>query len=167
LSGGAVGRTVPPGSTRGPTMGRLSAHHAMRLSARRNTVSPWQSFSPGDTQGAAVEDTIGIPTHRPIGPGDGKIPPRSHNSLIHICPSTTDPGIPIGGPPETISASCRVSGFGAASAGLSAGRNRVAPPLSAHLRCACRPRPNRVRPVVEVNGFEPMTSCLQSRRSPS
>ena len=28
-------------------------------------------------------------------------------------------------------------------------------------------RRNRVATVVEVNGFEPMTSCLQSRRSPS
>src|SRR5207248_9155176 len=34
---------------------------------------------------------------------------------------------------------------------------------------AAPPRPDPVGPprVVEVNGFEPMTSCLQSRRSPS
>ena len=34
----------------------------------------------------------GSPTHRPRGPCGGWIPPRSHNLLIHICPSTTAPG---------------------------------------------------------------------------
>ena len=46
--------------------------------------------------------------------------------------------------------------------------------LSAQLRCACRlphlagsSRRCYATPVVEVNGIEPMTSCLQSRRSPN
>ena len=44
--------------------------------------------------------------------------------------------------------------------------------LSVQLGCTCRQQKLKLwqssaLPVVEVNGFEPMTSCLQSRRSPS
>ena len=39
-------------------------------------------------------------------------------------------------------------------------------PATGSLASPSRP-PHRALPVVEVNGFEPMTSCLQSRRSPS
>src|SRR5438105_12218238 len=41
------------------------------------------------------------------------------------------------------------------------------PPLSALLAQHLSRGRNFVATVVEVNGFEPMTSCLQSRRSPS
>jgi hypothetical protein len=73
---GAVGRTVPrldPGPTYGPAI----------LLSRRNANS-------------AVEDTFGIPraAHRAA----HGFPPRSHNSLIHICPSTTRPRHPDLGP---------------------------------------------------------------------
>jgi hypothetical protein len=40
-------------------------------------------------------------------------------------------------------------------------------PLSALLAQRLSRRRNVVATVVEVNGFEPMTSCLQSRRSPN
>jgi hypothetical protein len=53
-------------------------------------------------------------------------------------------------------------------------RTSHTPQLSAQPRCTCRRRPHAAcrrrrsaGPVVEVNGVEPMTSCLQSRRSPS
>jgi hypothetical protein len=41
------------------------------------------------------------------------------------------------------------------------------PGLSALLTQRLSRGRNSVATVVEVNGFEPMTSCLQSRRSPS
>ena len=44
---------------------------------------------------------------------------------------------------------------------------RRARPCSRRSRAAPVGRQSLALPVVEVNGFEPMTSCLQSRRSPS
>ena len=44
---------------------------------------------------------------------------------------------------------------------------RRARPCSRRSRAAPVGRQSQALPVVEVNGFEPMTSCLQSRRSPS
>jgi hypothetical protein len=38
---------------------------------------------------------------------------------------------------------------------------------AAHRSVATRTMLRIVRSVVEVNGIEPMTSCLQSRRSPN
>ena len=86
---------------------------------------------------------------------------------IHICPSTSPPAVTdrTRGE-ELLHAAYRASGPCPPAFGGS-------PPLSAKFRRASAtvrglsPRPNGVRPVVEVNGIEPMTSCLQSRRSPS
>jgi hypothetical protein len=136
----AVGRTMPRALDPGPTNGQAT-------------------FSPGGTRSSAVEDTYRDPPRtRPLGPDDGKIPPRSHNSLIHICPSTTRHRHPHqGDKPAATSVFVPRIGFGALD--TSAFRPSSARPVG-----AAKPR---VSPVVEVNGIEPMTSCLQSRRSPS
>jgi hypothetical protein len=135
-----------PGETRGP---------------------PWagNSLSWRGLQSPAILKTLsGSPTHRPL----ARATDRSrlgHNSLIHICPSTTPPAVPSRRDrPRARSASCRVGHVGVvrgAPARLSAN------PLSAKLRFACRAAKAALSPVVEVIGLEPTPSCLQSRRSPS
>jgi len=84
-------RGLDPRITRGPPLGRQSSLPAepggtscrqsrqAHLSMRRQHRLRRRRHSSGS------------PTPRPRGPDDGKIPPRSHNSLIHICPSTSRP----------------------------------------------------------------------------
>src|SRR5205807_3390426 len=72
-------------------------------------------------------------------------PPRSHDKLS-LHPSNNTPA--------------RVAPHGVSSL-------LQTPPLSALLAQHLSRGRNFVATVVEVNGFEPMTSCLQSRRSPS
>ena len=91
-------------------------------------------------------------------------PPRSHHNSLFTLQST---------PPRSPAAVSRnlLRTSGAPS------RSGPAAPLGAaplHLLPAKTHRQQKLelwqgpaRPVVEVNGFEPMTSCLQSRRSPS
>jgi hypothetical protein len=143
-----AGRTMPRQKP-GPTMGRLSA--------RRNRVSPRHSSLRGGTcKAPPPEDTIGIPhaqASRPL----RRMDPASVTQLaIHICPSTTHPRRPSqpSGGNLFLHAAYRVRGCPRRAFGETCG-------------FTCRPRPNCVRSVVEVNGIEPMTSCLQSRRSPS
>jgi hypothetical protein len=57
--------------------------------------------------------------------------------------------------------------LGAALLSLSNRQSFALPVLSAWLTQRPSPDRNCVATVVEVNGFEPMTSCLQSRRSPA
>ena len=78
--------------------------------------------------------------------------PRGHNSLLHNCPSTTPR--PPAGAGEAIRSFCR-----------------DVRAVSARFRRLLRKRLSRgeagASPGVEVNGLEPSTSGLQSRRSPS
>jgi hypothetical protein len=78
-------------------------------------------------------------------------PPRSHHNSLFTRQSTSRRGRP---------RRCRAI--------FSERRRATLPSCRSHLRV---PPPGCGRslalPVVEVNGFEPMTSCLQSRRSPS
>jgi hypothetical protein len=87
------------------------------------------------------------------------------------------PRHPLRDSPEAISSSCRVSlwcapAFGEALLRLSLAAEQVfrrGCPRRAFRPSSARPvgaAKAALSPVVEVNGIEPMTSCLQSRRSP-
>ena len=162
----AVGRTMPraldPGPTTGPPFGASCdapagpAKHRFAgaiLLSRRNTCP-------------AVEDTHRDPPRtRPLGPGRRKDPASvTQLAYSHLSINNAPTGIPIRG--HAGGNFCLRAAYRVQVRGSPAG-------LSAKPRFACRPRPipgsspGSVRPVVEVNGFEPMTSCLQSRRSPS
>ena len=106
-----AGRTMPRQKP-GPTMGRLSAH--LRCACRQGETEFRRGIplsSAGPAKPRRLKTLSGPPTHRPKGPYDGSIPPRSHNSLftsVHQQP-----------PPAAITAfrrqsrsSCRVSGQG-------------------------------------------------------
>ena len=81
-------------------------------------------------------------------------PPRSHhNSLLTL--QSTAPRSPAAVSRNLLRTS-RIPRFAA----------QLVAPLAGGPHTACR-RHRSAGPVVEVNGVEPMTSCLQSRRSPS
>ena len=103
----------------------------------------------------SVQKTLRDGTHRPETPLSEKprprLPSRSHNSLLHNCPSATP----------------RRSKTGR-EFGHSAAMSKLFPPaFGACCASACRAAKALLSPGVEVNGLEPSTSCLQSRRSPS
>jgi hypothetical protein len=110
----------------------------------------------------------GLLSQSAIACANHRIPPRSHNSLLHICPSTTGQAAPppIGtDAPRPNSVLLPRSDCAAPDTGAFGATDTAA--LGETRGFACRGRRNVVPPGVEVNGFEPMTSCLQSRRSPS
>ena len=126
------------GESRGPTMGRQS------------------SLLGGTCKAPPLEDTIGTPhaqTSRPVRRMD---PASVTTRLFTSVHQQLAPRIPQGIRQRQCLSSCRVSGSGS-------------PRRAFGETCgfACRPARNCVARVVEVNGIEPMTSCLQSRRSPS
>jgi hypothetical protein len=61
-----------------------------------NTIERGNSLSRRNLQSPAAEDTYREPTGQPNRAAHG-FPPRSHNLLIHICPSTTRPSCPRSG----------------------------------------------------------------------
>jgi hypothetical protein len=140
---------------------------------RRRPLSPGAANSSLEKTLTGSRETTGRTTAQPAEYG---LPPRSHNLLLHNGKSTIRPGIPIRDfpgqsfllaaypsvqlppPPfgEATSQRPCPGAFGATA--TPAFRRSCASPVG-----AAKPA---VSPVVEVNGIEPMTSCLQSRRSP-
>ena len=137
-------------STRCPSLA-LDCHHAARAQGQNPDpasagAEPPRQRGPTTTQAASHEDTsLG---HNPAR-SRLACPPRSHDNSLFTLQSTPAP----------------------AELDPARSATRLAPrqtPVLAGLLTQPLPRGrNRVAPVVEVNGFEPMTSCLQSRRSPS
>jgi hypothetical protein len=104
---------------------KAGAHHRAG-----NTLSSAEPAKP-----RRLKTLSGPPTHRPRGPCDGWIPPRSHNLLIHICPSTTHPRRSGDRGPRVKTSSCRVSASGMPPPGFRRNlRFRLSP--SAELRSA-------------------------------
>src|SRR4029077_72294 len=91
-------------------------------------------------------------------------PPRSHhNSLFTL--QSTPPRSPAAVSRNLLRTSCAPSHSGPA-APLGAAPLHLSP-AKTHRQQKLKLWQSPALPVVEVNGFEPMTSCLQSRRSPS
>ena len=130
---------------------RLRAHCAR--SAER---CPGASRGPSSATFLSIQKILRDGTDRPREPHDqGKprppLPSRSHNSLLYNCPSATPARSKTG-----------------REFGHSAAMSKLFPPaFGACCASACRAAKALLSPGVEVNGLEPSTSCLQSRRSPS
>ena len=164
LSGGLPHSEIPGSTIARISPGLFAACHVLhRLSVPRHPPDALLSrFSrhtqrqrPSSAAILSVQKTLRAGSTRRSFTAPGH-PARSHNSLLHSCPSTSAPPVP-----------ARTGGAIRYSAAMIF-RLRGAPPgLSAKRRFACRPRCSCAAPVVEVNGLEPSTSCLQSRRSPS
>ena len=159
-------------STRCPSFALLAPHPTAKIIL---AVKARQTLLSEDTTGSHRQ-----PARHTSLPAAHGLPPRSHNSLLHHVPSTTAPRRLSGGKfcflPRSFGApDTRAFGVCEANAcrrdrpalprdesfafigGGGFRRNGVSP--VAHQSCSAA--------LVEVNGLEPSTSCLQSRRSPS
>ena len=118
-------------------------------------------LSPGGTcKVPPPEDTIGIPhaqASRPV----RRMDPASVTQLAYSHLSINNPPPTVKGPAEGKNFFMPRIGSGGAPAGLSA-KPAVSPVALGRTAFG-----RWWRCPVEVNGIEPMTSCLQSRRSPS
>src|SRR5204863_8432768 len=119
----------------------------------------------GTCKAPPLEDTIGIHGTKPLGQtapqaGDGWIPPRSHNSLFTSVHQQPAPAVKR--PAEGKTCFMPRNGFGALGAHGFGALDTSAFRRMLRFRLSAR-RNLSVSPVVEVNGIEPMTSCLQSR----
>src|SRR5437870_7089727 len=164
LAGGLPHSEIPGSTIARISPGLFAACHVLhRLSVPRHPPDALLSrFSrhtqrqrPSSAAILSVQKTLRDGTHRPETPLSEKprprLPSRSHNSLLHNCPSATP----------------RRSKTGR-EFGHSAAMSKLFPPaFGACCASACRAAKALLSPGVEVNGLEPSTSCLQSRRSPS
>ncbi len=139
--------------------------------------SPIARISPGLFAACHVLHRLSVPRHPP----DAllfALDPRRNQRLTHGFRRTKPPRT--GARPTRTAASHEDTSSDTSSAPcFRRDKRRARPPrshdkLSLHpsINTAARVAPDGVfrllqTPVVEVNGFEPMTSCLQSRRSPS
>ncbi len=151
LRGGLPHSEIPGSTIARISPGLFAACHVLhRLSVPRHPPDALDSRLSATPNGKnhgcdklSSQKTLRAGSHmQPLGPRTvSRL--RSHNSLLHNCPSTSATGGQV-----TLRRRDR------SAAALPC--NSLRPRLLAWWRC-----------LVEVNGIEPMTSCLQSRRSPN
>src|SRR3984893_18352186 len=147
-----------------------SQHSSAAPVARRNLVAPDTAASHEDTSsdrsGAKFACAARQATLRSAkrGLAARAYPPRSHHNSL----SSPFNQHPTAGHPAAVSRNLlRTSSSLSALPRAPASWRYAEALLRREAYAAPVARRSAASPVVEVNGFEPMTSCLQSRRSPS